>query len=222
MRRNRTLAITLAVSGAALTGVLLWWLLPAPGDSGGETPDPGARSSQSGAPTEPGPGTANQPSAPTSADLPEKVDLLTPDGIRQAIDKLRPVMGGSQVIQLVVYPEHISAEALVKGSSKKYDRFTYRGGESATREGAGGTKSDPATPVDLNGFDWDAVPGLLRTADRTLGVEHPTSRYLVVSPASQAFNDGPTMSVYLSDAYGSGYLKASPQGKVLSTSPQED
>ncbi len=130
-------------------------------------------------------------------------------------------MDSGKVISLVVYPEHVSAEALVQGSSKRYDRFSYRADSGASRDGAGGTKATGTQPVDLDAFDWDVLPALMRKADQVLGVDQPTSRYLVVRAPSSVFDEGQSMSVYLSDAYGSGYLKADPKGKVIATYRQD-
>ncbi|MBB5940059.1 serine/threonine-protein kinase [Streptomyces zagrosensis] len=231
--RTRIAAGTVTLTGAALVGVLLWTLMPTSEgkltggatNSGAHRPatTPGA-SNTSGAPDASDP--PNDTLIPSPASVPEaeemtETNLLTPEGIRKAVGKLRPIMGGSRVTGFVVYPEHVSAEALVKGSTKRYDRFTYRGGDVASRQGAGGTTMSGTVPVDLASFDWDALPALLSKADRVLGVEKPTSRYLVVSTASTVFNSGPSMSIYLSDGYGSGYLKADPSGKVIATHPQE-
>ncbi|MFF5718631.1 serine/threonine-protein kinase [Streptomyces buecherae] len=239
-RRVRTrglVTVGMVALAAVLTGVLLYVLLPRPDDKDGaptarETPGPGTSASASG-PAAPRRDASDAPPSPSfgdaggvdvdadaDADQPE-TNLLTPAGIRRALAELRPLMDSGKVISLVVYPEHVSAEALVKGSTKRYDRFSYRADSGATRDGAGGTKTTGTQPVDLNAFDWDALPALMRKADQVLGVDQPTSRYLVVRAPSSVFDEGQSMSVYLSDAYGSGYLKADPRGKVLATYPQD-
>ncbi|WP_436847297.1 protein kinase domain-containing protein [Streptomyces buecherae] len=232
--RTRGLAtVGMVALAAVLTGVLLYVLLPRPDDKEGaptarETPGPGTSASASG-PAAPQRDASDAPPSPSlgdagdgdaDADQPE-TNLLTPAGIRRALAELRPLMDSGKVISLVVYPEHVSAEALVKGSTKRYDRFSYRADSGATRDGAGGTTTTGTQPVDLNAFDWDALPALMRRADRVLGVDQPTSRYLVVRAPSSVFDEGQSMSVYLSDAYGSGYLKADPKGKVVATYPQD-
>ncbi|MEV0262862.1 serine/threonine-protein kinase [Streptomyces sp. NPDC050617] len=228
VRRARTNMAAVAVAGATLTGILLWGVLHwSNGESNGESTETAGTATAAGKAGTPGANAAapqaDQPSMPKNqTDEPaEGPDLLTPDGIRTAIRKLKPVMGGTKVTRLIVYPEHVSAEALVKGSEKRYDRFGYRGGDVAVREGAGGTITNGDVPADLSSFDWKALPELLRRAQRELGVDRPTSRYLVVTPASTVFGNSPSMSVYLSDAYGSGYLKADRDGKVIATYPRE-
>ncbi|WP_372455938.1 serine/threonine-protein kinase [Streptomyces buecherae] len=230
--RTRKLAtVGMVALAAVLTGVLLYVLLPRPDDKEGaptarETPGPGTSATASG-PAAPKRDASGAPPSPSfgdagdgDADQPE-TNLLTPAGIRRALAELRPLMDSGKVISLVVYPEHVSAEALVKGSTKRYDRFSYRADSGASRDGAGGTKTTGTQPVDLNAFDWDALPALMRKADQVLGVDQPTSRYLVVRAPSSVFDEGQSMSVYLSDAYGSGYLKADPKGKVIATYPQD-
>ncbi len=76
--------------------------------------------------------------------------------------------------------------------------------------------------MDLDSFAWDALPALLKRAEKELGVKDPTSRYLVVSPASTLTNSDAGMSVYLSGAYGSAYLAADAKGRVTATYPLED
>ncbi|MFI2028037.1 serine/threonine-protein kinase [Streptomyces buecherae] len=235
VRTRKWATVGMVALAAVLTGVLLYVLLPRPDDRDGaptarETPGPGTSATASGpaapqrdasaAPPSPSFGDAGDGDADADADQPE-TNLLTPAGIRQALAELRPLMDSGKVISLVVYPEHVSAEALVKGSTKRYDRFSYRADSGATRDGAGGTKTTGTQPVDLNAFDWDALPALMRKADQVLGVDQPTSRYLVVRAPSSVFDEGQSMSVYLSDAYGSGYLKADPKGKVIATYPQD-
>ncbi|ATL30635.1 serine/threonine-protein kinase [Streptomyces formicae] len=226
VRRARITTGLVALGGTALVAVLLWTFLPVPDDGAGQARGTAAPSA-AGKPVD-----RKKPEAPETAGTAEtskssgaagKAGLLTPDGIRASVRELTPLMGGGKVTSFVVYPEHVSAQALVKGSTKRYDSFSYRGGDSATRDGAGGTVMSGTVPVNLAGFDWDAVPALIRKAEKELGVEHPTSRYLVVNTASTVFeSQRPGMSVHLSDAYGSAYLKADPKGKVIAAYPRED
>ncbi|MFE0177720.1 serine/threonine-protein kinase [Streptomyces sp. NPDC059002] len=214
VRRARAATGLVALGGTALIGVLVWTFLPVPEDRAGE---PGGRT------TAPASAPAAAPADRKSDEPATPTDLLTPDGIRTAVRELKPLMGGGKVTGFVVYPEHVSAQALVKGSTKRYDRFAYRGGDGATRDGAGGTVMSGTVPVDLAGFDWDAVPALVRRADKELGIKHPTGRYLVVNTASTVFeSQRPGMSVYVSDDYGSAYLKADTKGKVIAAYPRSD
>ncbi|PJE97410.1 serine/threonine protein kinase [Streptomyces carminius] len=228
----RALAVTAAFAGTVLSGAALWNLLP---DSGGDGDDSGAgpRGRVTAAPSPSTTSGGSPAGEPVNADDAgdnddagngdEAADLLTPEGIRTAVAELEKVMGGTTVTQLAIYEEYAIAQAPVKGDKKLYDRFTYRAGsDAAVHDGAGGTITDGTVPVDLGEYDWDAVPGLLRRAERTLGVEKPTMRYVLVSPASTVFDTGPSMNVYLTDDYGGAYLKATPEGEVVATYPREN
>lgn len=151
-----------------------------------------------------------------------ETDLLSGDGLKTAVAKLTAAMGGTKVTSLVVYGEYAIADAPVKGHPKLYDRYVYRGGDVAVKDGPGGTVMSGAVPVDLDLYDWDAVPALLTRADETLGVPTPTSRYLTINAASTVFHSDPSMSVYLSDDYGSAYLQADVHGQVIKSYPRDD
>lgn len=167
------------------------------------------------------PSSAPTPSVSASASSREKSpgSLLSPSAIRRAIAGLKPVMGGTDVNRFVVYDDYASAEAPVPDDKRLYDTFQYRDGE-ATRQGAGGTLTAGKRTVDLTSFDWDALPGLLRTAEKDLGVDKPTSRYVIVDPAWVFADDQPVLLVYVMDDYGAAYLAASRSGKVLDSVPR--
>ncbi|MFJ9024878.1 serine/threonine-protein kinase [Streptomyces sp. NPDC102259] len=215
-RRARSRAVSGAVLGTALTGVLVWTLLPNTddGDTGGAaTPTPSV--SRSARQTSSGGSSGGVAAA-------EKVDLLSQEGLKTTVAKLTTAMGGAKVTSLVVYGEYAIADASVVGHPKLYDRYMYRGGDVAVKDGPGGTVMTGAIPVDLDVYDWDAVPALLARATELLGVAEPTSRYLIVNPGSTIFDSEPTISVYLSDDYGSAYLRADVRARVIETHPRDD
>ncbi|MFI5822137.1 serine/threonine-protein kinase [Streptomyces rishiriensis] len=225
--RPRVAVLAGAFAAAALTGVLVWALLPSllpdGSDEGGASPAPGVAVSSSASAAPAGRQTAGSGSGSASGGASaEKVDLLGGDGVERTVAKLTAAMGGSKVTSLAVYEEYAIAEAPVHGRPKLYDRYTYRGGDVAVKDGPGGTVMTGTLPVDLRLYDWDAVSALLARAGRTLGVPKPTSRYLLINPASTVFETEPTMSVYLSDDYGSAYLKADVHGRVIETHPRDD
>lgn len=219
-RTRRAAAIAAAAAGTVLTGVLVWTLLP-PGDRdiGGGPDASTSRSQSSSARTSTRP---TSPSAQATQDAKETAGLLTPAGIRRTVAKLKAVSGSTKVTRFVLYEEYAVAEAPVAGHPELYDRFSYRGGDVAVKDGPGGTVTGGTVPADLDDFDWDTVPALLRKAAKTLNVPSPTSRYLIVSPVSSVSDTGPTMSVYLSDDYGGGYIKANTHGEVIATYPRGD
>ncbi|MEU7073461.1 serine/threonine-protein kinase [Streptomyces narbonensis] len=220
-RRGRTgrflggaLVVVLAVG--IPVGATFWDWRPGEAGSGpsGATP-----SQQVPAAQRPGPSSA----APEKTSAPPKErNLLTPAGIRAAVAAVHAATDGAKVTGFVVYPDYAVAESLVKGSTKRYDRYVYRGEDVAVRQGPGGTAFPGTVPCDLDTFDWDALPALLKRADKELGVDRPTSRYLVLTPGSTLLGSDPGISVYLSDTYGVGYLKADRKGRVTSTYPREN
>ncbi|MFJ4690596.1 serine/threonine-protein kinase [Streptomyces sp. NPDC088766] len=215
-RRARGAAIAAAAVSTVLSGVLVWALLPDAGAKNDDTAPPRGTASRTTGTTTP------SPSAAPVDGTGDRTDLLSADGLRRAVAKLTGATGGSKVTSLVVYEEYAIATAPVPGRPKLYDRYMYRGADVAVKFGPGGTITDGSVPLDLDDVTWDAVPALLTKADRTLGVSDPTGRYLIVNPASTLFDSAPSLSVYLSDEYGSAYLKADLRGRVIETHPRDD
>ncbi|MFF4084117.1 protein kinase [Streptomyces sp. NPDC001777] len=226
VRRGRAVAVTTALAGTALTGALVWSLLPDPDDrasddppsvSAGATRGPSAAGGKAGQSA----GTGTGKTAEAEETAPEQPEnLLTPDGVRSVIAALKPVMGGTRITSFTLHEEHASVEAPLRSNKSLYDVYSYRDGR-ATRERAGGTLMSGAKSVDLEKFDWDALPGLIRRADKELGVAAPTSHYVDVDPASPFEDYQPTVSVYVSDEYGGAYLRADINGRVLKKSPRD-
>ncbi|AXE76249.1 serine/threonine-protein kinase [Streptomyces atratus] len=218
VRRGRAITTATALTGTALTGVLVWSLLPAPDTNApGGTPPVSDRTSSS--PSATGTKKAKEAKEAETANEAKTKDLLTPTGARSVIAALKPVMGGSRVTSFSLYEEHARVEAPVRTDKGLYDVYEYRDGE-ATRERAGGTLMPGAKAVDLDKFAWDALPGLIRRADKELGVTEPTSHYVDIDPASPFDDYQPTLSVYVSDEYGGAYLRADINGKVLKKYPR--
>ncbi|WP_267883693.1 serine/threonine-protein kinase [Streptomyces bikiniensis] len=224
-RRGRRIVVAAAVAAVLAVGIpvaAVNWDRGADGRDDGPTAAP----SQQGPGAQRPPGSAASTGAPSKEPAVEatagKLDLLTPAGVRTAVAAVEKASGGAKVSRFVVYPEYATAEAMVEGSTTRYDRYMYRGGDVAVREGPGGTAFPGSVPVDLDTFAWDALPTLLKRAEKELGVKEPVNRYLVVSPASTLTKSDPEMSVYLSDTYGSAYLAADAKGRVTAVHPRED
>ncbi|MGW3437954.1 protein kinase domain-containing protein [Streptomyces bacillaris] len=236
-RRTRVIStVATIVSAAVLVGVF-WMIDPsffrgsgddraqggggrpentasAPANDGGATP-PGA----AGRPVADGeePGTDDDGDDGAEA----VTDLLTPQGVRQAIAGLKPLMGGTKVTDFTLYDKHASAKAPLKSNSRLYDRFTYRDGQ-AKNDDMGGTLMSGDKPVDLDSVNWDALPALLRTARTTLNIPEPENSYVIVDPSSPFHGDRPVLRVYVSDKYGGAYLTAELNGKVIEKNPREE
>ncbi|MFF8838019.1 serine/threonine-protein kinase [Streptomyces sp. NPDC015130] len=218
-RAGRFLGGVLVV--ALAVGATVWdWR---PGQTGG---DPSAAPPAQKGPTAQRPAPSTTPpeetSTPEKPSAPEERNLLTPAGVKAAVAAVHAATDGAKVTGFVVYPDYAVAESLVKGSTKRYDRYVYRGEDVAVRQGPGGTAFPGTVPADLDDFDWDALPALLKRADKELGVDKPTSRYLVLTPGSTLLGSGAGLSIYLSDTYGVAYLKADTKGRVTDTYPREN
>ncbi|MEV0279365.1 serine/threonine-protein kinase [Streptomyces sp. NPDC050610] len=197
VRRARVVPFLASLAGTAVTAALVWALLPVPE---GKAAD-------------------ELPGAVGAAAERDDIDLLTPDGVRSVIHQLKPVMGGTRVTDFTMHKTRASAAAPAKSDKNLYDHFVYEKGKAA-RERAGGTLMPDTAMVDLEKFRWDALPALLRTADKDLGVAKPTSHFLDVDPAYPFLNKQPVLKVYVSDAYGSAYLVAGLDGKVIEKNPR--
>ncbi|WP_306362174.1 serine/threonine-protein kinase [Nocardia sp. CC227C] len=185
---------------------------------------PGSSDSQAGPPGTPAPPILDTalPTEPGPVPPENSVDLLTPDGIRQAISAFEQAGGGQEFTDATFYPTYASTGVLLDDGSRRYDAYTYRDG-TASRQGPGGTLTGTETTVRLSSINWDILPDLLRAADEQLGVPDPTSRYLIVDPAWTFNDDRPTIMVYLSDDYGgSAYLAADLDGSIVKVYPREN
>jgi serine/threonine protein kinase len=219
-RRGPRLAVLLSLAGTSLAGalVLLWWLLPL-GDKTGDS-DAGA-SPTIASPTASAPkSTASPADADPTAQEPkdkntETGDMLTPDGIRTAIKAFKKETGRDTFGDFSVYPDFVSAQLMVEGSETKYDTYTYRPGQGVEKGIVKGSLVGGEQPVNLDDFDWDKVPALLKEAEKKLNVPDPENRYLLVRQPNDIFDTPAGMAVYFSDEYNqSGYLEADPNGKV--------
>ncbi|MGA4999627.1 serine/threonine-protein kinase [Streptomyces arboris] len=238
LRRTRVISTAgTVVSAAVLAGV--FWMIDPSFFRGGGGDDDGAKGSNRPDTTASAPANDRSASPPTAAgqpvvdddesgsdggddeDTPETpTDLLTPQGARQAIAALKPLMGGTKVTDFTLYGEHASAQAPLKSNSRLYDRFSYRDGQ-ATNDDMGGTLMSGDKAVDLNSVDWDALPALLRTARTSLNIPEPESSYVIVDPSWPFHDDRPVLRVYVSDKYGGAYLSAELDGRVIEKYPRE-
>jgi serine/threonine protein kinase len=160
---------------------------------------------------------------PADASLPpskETKNLLTPAGVRGAIEALEAKTKTTKFFEFTVYEEYARADVPLPGSSSKYDRYVFRNGYAA-KEGPGGThiNADEGT-IDVGTVDWDVLPALMKKADQELGVAEPTMRYVIVR--GPVFESVPSVSVYLIDDYATAFLTADFKGAVLNRLEAED
>lgn len=219
--RRRT-ALIAAVLTVALTGGvvgLVQWL-----PAGGERSDGDAKgaTTASGSPGTPAAKTpVPQASLPQSATgggrqggsaAPPKGGLLTPAGVRTALEAFKQQAGTTVFVDLLVYDGYVLASIPTAPGAKTVDAWQYRDG-AAKRTGPKGTVAAGKPLIDMSTVSWDALPGLLEQSQKELGVSAPTSRYVIVDAWMM---DGlPCMRPYLSDEYGQGgYVLAGIDGKV--------
>ncbi|MEU6725813.1 serine/threonine-protein kinase [Nonomuraea wenchangensis] len=212
--RNAIGAATMAV--VVVMGVLAWRFLPLDGAVGNAGPTTDGRPTAQALSPQASEDT-DQPTpeqTPTGEAEPAQENLLTPDGMRAMIARLKPAIGGSKAVELTVYPTYAVIEAPNKEDPEVSERYDYRAGEVTLSPGFGREIDGPT--VDLDKYAWNALPALLRKADKDLGVAKPTSRYLIVGPDSLSASTRPILRVYVSDDHQrSGYLVADLKGKVL-------
>ncbi|MEV1044930.1 serine/threonine protein kinase, partial [Streptomyces sp. NPDC049916] len=229
-RRTRRLTVASSVvSALVLAGVVLWTTDVLPfgrsGSGGGERPrDSASAPADGGQATPPASGSTPEPAADRGDGADEgaagaSANLLTPDGARAAITALKPLMGGTKVTDFTLYGEHASAQAPLTSNARLYDRFSYRDGQAKNDE-MGGTLMFGDATVDLGTVNWDQLPALLRTAERTLNIPEPESSYVIVDPSSPFHGDRPVLRVYVSDSHGGAYLTAHLDGRVIEKNPR--
>ncbi|MFJ9110403.1 protein kinase [Streptomyces sp. NPDC102283] len=220
----RISAASSVVSAVVIAGAIIWTADPfsSRGSNSDDRPRDRASAPQVSAPApDPVAGDTDGPGGTGGfeEEAPEPVDLLTPDGARTAIKALKPLMGGTKVTDFTLYDVHAYAEAPLRSNSALYDRFSYRDGR-AKNDDMGGTLMSGSRTIDLDSIDWDALPALLRTAEKTLNVDEPESRYVIVDPSSPFHNDRPVLRVHVSDSHGGAFLTAEPDGRVIEKNPR--
>ncbi|MGB3438369.1 MAG: serine/threonine-protein kinase [Actinophytocola sp.] len=164
-------------------------------------------------------GSAGPPPTETTTETTaaQQEDLLTPAGARKAVNALSEVMGTGLVSELTLYPDRAIATAPSPAVKNGFDDFEYSDG-TATKVGPDTVDADRAV-LDLNVVNWDALPGLWEQAEKDLGIDKPTLRYVVVD--TDIIDGTPSMKLYLSDDYGVAYLLTNLDGGVLDLYPRE-
>ncbi|MGC0422000.1 serine/threonine-protein kinase [Embleya sp. AB8] len=224
-QRNRVIGasvIATALVGTVVTLVLVSQVRVHSDERDSTAADRPASLGPTGAPVGPKPPPVDATASGSATTTPTKpaadaVNLLTPAGIRDLIDKMAPTLGGTRVKALDVYDTHASINAPVAGNARLYDRFTYRDGVTEKSSGSGSTDRDDKT-IDLTKINWDALPALIARADKELGITTPKSHYLIVDLG--LIDRVASLKIYVGDNYGSGYLRADLDGKVVKLYPR--
>ncbi|MFJ3964655.1 serine/threonine-protein kinase [Streptomyces sp. NPDC090036] len=206
-----------ALFGAALTAVLavavvgiIQWL---PDGNSGDDDAKDARATRPAVATQAvPPASTPAPKASASKAGTARGSMLTPQNIRTALEALKAKTGTTTFVDLKVYDGYVLASIPTAAGAETVDAWQYRDGE-AKRTGPDGTVEEGEPLIDMATVNWDALPGLLEQSKKELGVEKPTSTYVIVEP--WMMDQVPCMRPYLSDEYGrGGYVLAGIDGKV--------
>ena len=163
-------------------------------------------------------GTTSGTTAPVPAStVGSTASLLTPAGAKVAVAALRAATGSDKVTELDLYPSYANADVPSPTQQGVYDIYQYRDG-LASPNGPGGTVDSGTTLVDLKAVRWDTLNALWRAAQQQLGIPKPTMSYIAVR--GDIITGAPSVLLYLSDNYGSAYLEANLQGKVVRLYPR--
>jgi hypothetical protein len=138
--------------------------------------------------------------------------LLAPAAVRSMIKSLDQADGNTKVVEMDIYPDHASIEAVKASDPTEYDNYAVANAGVATFDSTGDTLDQGQNTINPSSVNWDALPGLIKTADSKCGVAHPTDHYVIVD--SDIITQVPEMLVYVSDAYGGGYVAATLEGTV--------
>ncbi|MFK4545495.1 hypothetical protein RKD29_005091 [Streptomyces tendae] len=210
--RARGTALASALLGTAVTGVLVWALLPEPpAHSSSAPPSPSSsapHSPSSSASASPSPGSSASPSAPGP-------DLTAPDRVRNIVDSLERRTGGTEVYYFSVSEQFSWITVPVDGGTGESARYEYRSGSGLRGLGAGGREPADRPRFDLADLDRTVLPELYRRADEALGFRTATERTLRVDPRKT-----PVLSVELDDGTSIGWIDAELDGTVTEVHPR--
>ncbi|CAM5653662.1 hypothetical protein SAVIM338S_06592 [Streptomyces avidinii] len=220
-RRRRVLlaGALAAVLVAGVIGLVRWF----PDGGAGKDTASGSgadakRSSEASAPASPTPAPPSPGATPgptPKASTPKTVtpsqgSLIGPAGIRAAIEALKQQTGTTTFVDMKVYDEYVIASIPTAPGARTVDSWQYRGG-AAKRTGPSGTVKAGDPLMDMAALNWDLLPALMDQSKKELGVEIPSSRYLIVSPWLGA----PAVRPYIDDPYGQGgYVLAGTDFKI--------
>lgn len=153
------------------------------------------------------PGTSPEASPPAGAAY-----SLTGPGIRAFLDLYRSTYRTTEVVDLVLYGDYVVVSVPVPGKSR-HEGLLYRNDTGFTDFGGVRANAPGTRTVDVATMNIRALLRNIERARATLGVEDPTTTYVVVRHF--AGSEAPDVNIYVSNEFReSGYLATTLDGKV--------
>lgn len=123
-------------------------------------------------------------------------DLITAAGLGRMLDDIAGSLGNLEVDSVTVYTDYASISRAAAGAPGSEQSYRYEDGK-LTEGGTRPTRT-AGVPVDLAELrpNVPRLIGLFYGADRTIGVDAPTTSYLI---ADRDENNGPVVGIYLSN-----------------------
>lgn len=141
-------------------------------------------------------------------------DLITAAGLGRMLDDIAGPLGSLEVDSVTVYPDYASISRAVAGAPGSEQSYRYEDGQLI--DNGGSPRRTAGVPVDLAELrpSISRLIGLFNGADRTIGVDAPTTSYLIMNRDD---DNGPVVGIYLSnDETGAeGFMTVGFDGAVL-------
>ena len=155
----------------------------------------------------------DEASAEPSPSGPGSAYSLTRAGVRGFIEQYRARFATSHVVDLVLYPDYAVVQVPQAGG-RRHAGFLYRANQGWTDFGGVSANFPGARPVDLTQLDVAALMRNVAQARRTLGVESPTTTYVIVRQYAPA-DALPSVDIHVANEFNeSGYLATRMDGTV--------
>jgi hypothetical protein len=156
--------------------------------------------------------------APTGPDDTGAAYALTGPGIRSFLDRYQAQFHTTEVVDLTMYGDYVVFQVPVPGKAR-HEGWLYRNASGFTSLGGISANFPGAVPVDTRRL---AIAPLLRNiaqARATLGVEDPTTTYVIVRHYRSS-DEAPSVDIHVSnDFHESGYLATTLDGSVKRAYP---
>lgn len=154
-----------------------------------------------------GPDTTPGPTAPAGPAY-----SLTGPGIRAFLDLYRTTYSTTEVVDLVLYDDYVIVSVPVPGKAR-HEGLLYRDDSGFTDFGGIRANSPGTRIIDVATLNIRALLRNIERARATLGVEDPSTTYVVIRHF--ATSEVPDVNIYVSNEFReSGYLATTLDGKV--------